>query len=146
MLKDFFNFKQKSLFSIHDSAGLKLLSRLRLKFGYLNEHKFCHNFKDALSSLCDCGCETETTDHFFLRCPFFTINRQKLFKGLLKLDLSLRNLKDELLLDIILRTLLSRKYFFIQLVLSNIPSALKDHCLTTNLLLLLLFYFLANFI
>ena len=101
MLKDFFNLKQKSLFAIHDPAGVKLLSRLRLKFSHLNEHKFRHNFKDALSSMCGCGSETETTDHFFLRCPFFAINRQKLLNDLLKIDPSLRNLKDELLLDII---------------------------------------------
>ena len=35
-----------------------------------------------------------------------------------------------------IRTLLTRKYFFIQLGLSKVPSTLKDHCLTTNLLLL----------
>ena len=50
----------------------------------------------------DCGSETETTDHFFLCCPFFAINRQKLLNELLKIDPSLRNFKDELLLDIIL--------------------------------------------
>ena len=102
MLKDFFNLKQKSLFAIHDPAGVKLLSRLRLKFSHLNEHKFRHNFKDALSPMCDCGSETERTDHFFLRCTFLAINRQKLLNDLLKIDPSLRNLKDELLLDIIL--------------------------------------------
>ena len=45
--------------------------------------------------MCDCGSETETTDHFFLRCPFFMINRQKLPNGLLNKDLSISNLKDE---------------------------------------------------
>ena len=102
MLKDLFNLKQKSLFAIHDPAGVKLLSRLRLKFSNLNEHKFRHNFKDALSPMCDCGSENETTDHFFLRCHFFAITRQNVF--------------------------------FIQLLLSKISSALKDHCLTTNLI------------
>ena len=100
MLKDFLNLKQKSFFAIHDPAGVKLLSRL--KFSHLNEHKFRHNFKDALSPMCDCGSKTETTDHFFLRCPFFAINKQKLLHDLLKIDPSLRNLKDELLLDMIL--------------------------------------------
>ena len=102
MLKDFFNLKEKSLFAIHDRAGIKLLSRLRLKFSHLNEHKFRHNFKNAMSPMRDCGSETETTDHFFLCCPFFAINRQKLLNELLKIDPSLRNFKDELLLDIIL--------------------------------------------
>ena len=100
MLKDFLNLKQKSFFAIHDPAGVKLLSRL--KFSHLNEHKFRHNFKDALSPMCDCGSKTETTDHFFLRCPFFAINKQKLLHDLLEIDPSLRNLKDELLLDMIL--------------------------------------------
>ena len=54
MFKDFFfNLKQKSLFVIHDPAGVKLLSRVGLRFSHLNEHKFCHNFKDALSLMCD---------------------------------------------------------------------------------------------
>ena len=84
-----------------------LLSRLPLKFSHLNEHKFRHNFNDALSPMCDCGSETETTYHFLLRFPFFAINRQKLLNNLLKIDPSLidpslRNLNDKLLLDIIL--------------------------------------------
>ena len=41
MLKDLFNLKQKSLLAIHDLVGIKLLSRLRVKFSHLNEHKFC---------------------------------------------------------------------------------------------------------
>ena len=88
--------------AIHDPADFKLLSRLWLKFSHLNDHKFRHNFKDAPNSMCDCGSETETADHFFLRCPFFAMNRQKHLNDLLKIDPSLRNLKDELLLDIIL--------------------------------------------
>ena len=41
-----------------------------------------------------------------------------------------------------IKTLLTRKYFFVKLVLSKIPSALKDDYLATNLHLLL---FLLNF-
>ena len=52
--------------------------------------------------MCDCGSETEITGHFFLHCPLFAINRQKLFNDLLKTDPSLRNLKYNLLLDITL--------------------------------------------
>ena len=83
MLKDFFNLKQKSLFAMHDPPGIKLFSRQRLKFSHLNEHKFRHDFKDALSQMCYCGSETETTDDFFLRCPFYAINKQKLLNDLL---------------------------------------------------------------
>ena len=52
LLKDFFNLKQKSLFAIRIRAGVKLLLRLRLKFNHLNQYKFRHNFKDALSPGC----------------------------------------------------------------------------------------------
>ena len=69
--KEIVNLKQKSLFPIHDPVGIKLLSRLQLKLSHLSEHKFRHNFKDAPSPTCDCGWESETTDHFFLRCPCF---------------------------------------------------------------------------
>ena len=55
MLMAFFNLKQKSLFLIHDPIGVKLLTRLRLKFSHLNEHKFHHNFKDRVTPVCDCG-------------------------------------------------------------------------------------------
>ena len=85
MLKDFCNLKLKLLFAIHDPAGVKLLSRLRLKFSHLNEHKFRHNFRDALSHMCDCGSATEATDHFFLCCPIFTTNGQKLLNDSLKI-------------------------------------------------------------
>ena len=60
MLKNFFSLNQRSLFLIHDPVGVKLLARLRLRFSHLNEHKFCHNFKDCVSHMCDGGAETET--------------------------------------------------------------------------------------
>ena len=73
MFKEFFNFKERSLFAVRDLVGVKLLSRLRLKFSHLNEHKFRENFKDSPSPMCDCGCETETADYFFLRDHFLWI-------------------------------------------------------------------------
>ena len=102
MFKEFFNVKQRSLFAIHDPVGVELLTRLRLKFSHLNEHAFRHNFKYASSPMCDCGSETKTTDHFFLRCPFFAENRQKLLNNLFKIDVSLKKLNDEIISDILL--------------------------------------------
>ena len=89
-------------FAIHDPAGVKLLSRLWLKFSHLNKHKFRHNFKDAPSPMCDCGSETETTDHFFLCSLRFAENRQKLLNNLFKIDVSLKNFNDEMLSDTLL--------------------------------------------
>ena len=36
MLKNFFSLNQRSLFSIHDPVGVKMLTRLRLQFSYLD--------------------------------------------------------------------------------------------------------------
>ena len=40
--------KENSLFSICDPLGVKLLTRLRLQFSHLNEHKFRHGFNDTV--------------------------------------------------------------------------------------------------
>ena len=70
MLMKLFFSQERSLFSIPDPIGVKLLTRFQLKFSHLNEHKFRHNFKDTVVAMCICGTETETTEHFFFRCPF----------------------------------------------------------------------------
>ena len=49
-----------------------------------------------MSPICDCGAETETTSHFFLRRQFFANERQKL------LDASIKNLNEEPLIDVLL--------------------------------------------
>ena len=36
--------KENSISSIYDTLGVKLLTRLRLQFSHLNEHKFRHGF------------------------------------------------------------------------------------------------------
>ena len=54
---------ENSIYAINDISGLKLLTRLRLNFSHVNEHKFRHNFKDTISPMCSCGFEPETTDH-----------------------------------------------------------------------------------
>ena len=36
--------KENSVFSAYDPYGVKLLTRLRLQFSHLNEHKFRHDF------------------------------------------------------------------------------------------------------
>ena len=36
--------EKQSTFKVSDSSGMKLLTRLRVKFSDLREHKFRHNF------------------------------------------------------------------------------------------------------
>ena len=57
--------KQENLiFSIYDPLGVKLLTRLRLQFSHLNEHKFRHGFGDTINAMSACGSGAETTKHF----------------------------------------------------------------------------------
>ena len=61
---------------------IKLITRFRVEFTYLNEHKFRRHFSDTVSRMCDCGSEIESTQHFLLHCPFFLvkeINALKVF-------------------------------------------------------------------
>ena len=88
--------------SIHDPADVKFLTRFRLQFSHLNEHKFRPNFKDCLSPMCDCGAETETTIHFFSRCQFFENERQKIRDYVYRVDASIKNLNEESLTDVLL--------------------------------------------
>ena len=81
MLMKFLPLQERSLFSIHDLTGVKLLARVRVKFIHLNEHKFRRNFKNTAVPMRDCRTETETTEYFFLRCPFFVAERQKLLNN-----------------------------------------------------------------
>ena len=93
--------KENLLFCIYDPLGVKLLTRLRLQFSHLNEHKFRHGFSDTINPMCACGTEIETTEHFLLRCQFYSTQRLELFEKLEKVEpnfLSLRAKNQALIL------------------------------------------------
>ena len=46
---------ERKIFNINDPLGIKMLTRLRLGFRHLREHKFTHDFKDTLNLLCSCS-------------------------------------------------------------------------------------------
>ena len=76
MLKIFFSLNERSLFSIYDPLGGKLLTRLRLQFIHLNEQKLHHNSKDCKSPMCDCGAEAETTRRFLIDVSIKNFNEE----------------------------------------------------------------------
>ena len=78
--------KENSLFSIYDPLGVKLLTRLRLQFSHLNEHKSRHGFGDTINTMCVCGSEVETTEHFLLRYHLYSPQRLELFENLERVD------------------------------------------------------------
>lgn len=67
----FKNVKENSTFSIPDPLGLELLTHLRLKFNYLNGHKFRHNFRDTVNPMCSGRAGIEITDQYFLRSKLY---------------------------------------------------------------------------
>ena len=63
-------------------SGLKLLTRLRVGFSHLREHKFKHNSQDTLKPLCPCSLEAEDTYHFLCAAKNFSNQRNFLFDDL----------------------------------------------------------------
>ena len=64
-LLDFIRPTTNSTFGTNDVCVLKLLTRRRVGFSNLREHKFKHNFQDTLISFCPCSLEAAGTNHFF---------------------------------------------------------------------------------
>lgn len=61
---------KKSMYNIYDIDGVRYLTKMRLNFSALNEHKFRHRF-DCLNPCCTYGEATEDNEHFFLHCLLF---------------------------------------------------------------------------
>ena len=79
---------KRSVFKISDIVGVRLLTRLRLGFSHLREHKFRHKFSD--SSRCICCDGDETTEYFSLCCRHFANTRSTLLgqmSDILKTDI-----------------------------------------------------------
>ena len=83
---------RKKIFSIYDPLVVTLLTRLRVQFIHLNEHKFRHGFGNTINAMCACESEVETTEHFLLRCHLYSSQRLELFENLEKVDSSVLNL------------------------------------------------------
>ena len=80
--------KKRAIFNIRDKHGLSLLTRLRVDFSDLRDHRFRHKW-NCSNPICKCKNENETTDHYLLRCPIFNEERENLFSALsdiLKID------------------------------------------------------------
>ena len=85
-LLSFIRSKHVDTFRIYNPTGMQLLTRLRLGFSHLNEHKFRYNFRDFLNPLCECKLEPETNSHFLLRCHLFQVERTTLLNDIKEID------------------------------------------------------------
>ena len=93
--------QKKSTYNICDIEGARYLTKLRLKFSTLNEHRFRHNF-DSVTPFCACGIDKEDNEHFFLHCSQFYLLRQNLFGQLSDIPGLILNLDDKSLCDLLL--------------------------------------------
>jgi len=70
--------------------GLFLLTRLRVGFSHLREHKFRHGFLDTLDPFCLCRSNSiENTEHYLLQCSSFSDERLVLFDNLRSLTMTI---------------------------------------------------------
>ena len=83
--------KENPVFRVSEFYGIKLLTRLRLNFSHLNEHKFRHNFNDMINPMCNYIAAIETTIHYLLRCRLYSVQRVELLDGVYKLDSTPQN-------------------------------------------------------
>ena len=93
---------QSDIFNIFDPIGLKFLTRLRLGFSHLNEHRFRHNFQDCLNPLCSCSLEVENTEHYLLHCHNFHQHRLNLINSVNPLFDNFETFSDNIKKDILL--------------------------------------------
>ena len=54
-LLSFIRPEANNIFSVYNAKDIKLLTRFRVGFSHLKEHKFRHNFADAVNPLCSYG-------------------------------------------------------------------------------------------
>ena len=100
-LLDFIRPTANSTFGTNVS-GLKLLTRLRVGFSHLREHKFKHNFQDTLNPLCPCSLEAEDTYHFFMRCQSFSNQRNVLFDDLNSINSEILKMSENEIVQVLL--------------------------------------------
>ena len=80
---------ENPIFNCQSLGGIKLITRLKLGFSHLREHKFRHNFQDTLNQICSCGENIEIT-LYLLHCRSY-------LNGLITLLNNLQNVEENIL-------------------------------------------------
>ena len=100
------------------------MTRLRLGFSNLNEHRVLLNFQDCMKPLCSCSLEIEDTSHYLLHCHHFShycIDLMNRVKSILE---NFESLSDSVKKDILLygdsRLDGNKKKFILEATLTNI--------------------------
>ena len=92
-----FTIKEDSVLAAHDKVGIKLITRLRIGFSHLNNHKFRQNFKDAINPLCSCGKAIESAIHYYCKTSTIPCRERNSFMFLeptLKISMTRKSLNS----------------------------------------------------
>ena len=101
-LLSFIRPSRSNIYNIFDPIGVKLLTRLRLGFSHLNEHKFRHNFQDSVNPFCLCSWVIEDTIHYLLHCQQFSDHRINLINSVKSVSANFESFSDNVKKDILL--------------------------------------------
>ena len=101
-LLSFIRPEANNIFNVHNAKGIKLLTRLRIGFSDLKEHKFWHNFVDTINPLCSCGNFVESTTYFFLHCTQLSNQRLTLINKVKDIDKCIFDKSDSLITQTLL--------------------------------------------
>ena len=93
---------QKSLHGIVNRCESSIITRLRVHFSDLHEHKFDQNFA-CESPMCICDLGVESTIHYFLHCCQYALHRRNLLDKVSDIvDNDIAQLPDDHLCDLLL--------------------------------------------
>ena len=88
---------KRTMYGIHDIVGIRHLTKLRVEFSALNEHRYC------VSPLCLCGIGNDDNAHFLLHCHRFHEMRIDLLGQLSEIPgLDLTNMDSKALCELLL--------------------------------------------
>ena len=90
-------------YKVANHNGFILLTRLRVGFSHLREHKFRHSFQDTVDPFCSCRTNSiECTEHYLLHCSNHANERLILIDNLMSLNINFFPLKPSSLSNLLL--------------------------------------------
>ena len=110
------------VYNIFDPIGLKFLTRLRLGFSHLNEHRFRHNLQDCMNPLCSCSLEIEDTSHYLLHYHHFSQYRTDLMNSVKSILENFESLSGNVKKDGVSRLDGNKNKFILKATLTYIKS------------------------
>ena len=113
------------VYNICDRQSAKILTRLRVKFSPLKEHRFKHYF-ECLSPACICGVAREDTEHYLLHCPQFCTLRHTLLGQISDVGFDIANMSTKDLCGVLLYGKPNGSTIFNSMILEATISCIKS--------------------